>query len=219
MHAILLDLDDTLLDDQYASSRALAAFITANKILLPNLNQADLLKLWRDISKKYWQQFERGELSFLAQRRLRVQAFLGKELSDQSADEAFLPYLISYENSWRCFPEVTDFFALTKHIPKIIVTNGDREQQQYKIKKMNLDIYVEAIITPMDCGYWKPEHGIFQFALDQLDVKAADAAMIGDCIIRDIRPAQELGMRAFQIEPHHPTKNLICALEDLGLIA
>ncbi|MCX7206009.1 MAG: HAD family hydrolase [Proteobacteria bacterium] len=219
MRAILLDLDDTLLDDQYASSQALTAFIDANKALLPDLKYADLLKFWRDISKKYWQQFEQGELSFLAQRRLRVQAFLGKTLSDQAADEAFLPYLISYENSWRWFPEVSDFFALTKLIPKVIITNGDREQQHHKIKKMNLDIYVEAIITPMDCGYWKPEHGIFQFALGQLDVKAADAAMIGDCIIRDIRPAQELGMRTFHIEPHSPTKNLIGALEYLGVIA
>jgi putative hydrolase of the HAD superfamily len=117
------------------------------------------------------------------------------------------------------FQKLLIFFALTKHIPKVIVSNGDREQQQYKIKKMNLDIYVEAIITPMDCGFWKPEHGIFQFALDQLDVKAADAAMIGDCIIRDIRPAQELGMRTFHIEPHHPAKNLISALEYLGVIA
>jgi putative hydrolase of the HAD superfamily len=111
MHAILLDLDGTLLDDQYAASQALAAFIDANKALLPDLKLADLLKFWRDISKKYWQQFERGELSFQVQRRLRVQAFLGKELSDQAADEAFLPYLISYENAWRCFPEVTDFFC------------------------------------------------------------------------------------------------------------
>ncbi|MBY0443690.1 MAG: HAD family hydrolase, partial [Burkholderiales bacterium] len=172
-----------------------------------------------DTSKKYWQQFERGELSFQEQRRLRVQAFLGKGLSDQAADKAFLPYLMSYENAWRCFPEVTDFFALTKHIPKVIITNGDREQQKQKISKMNLDIYVEAVITPMDCGFWKPALGIFQFALDRLNVKATDTAMIGDCIIRDIRPAQALGMRTFHIEPHHPDKNLISALEDLGLIA
>ncbi|MEJ2795050.1 HAD family hydrolase [Iodobacter sp. LRB] len=218
MRAILLDLDDTLLDDQYASSQALTAFIDANKAMLPDLNQADLFRHWREVSKKYWQQFERGELSFLEQRRQRVQAFLGQELSGQAADDAFLPYLITYENSWRCFPEVADFFALTKDIPKVIITNGDREQQQYKTKKMNLDFHVNAVITPMDCNYWKPAHGIFQFALDRLGVKAADAAMIGDCLIRDIRPAQELGMRTFQIEPHHPGKNLISALEELGLI-
>jgi putative hydrolase of the HAD superfamily len=52
----------------------------------------------------------------------------------------------------------------------------------------------------------KPHPTIFQAALDLLDVKPADAVMVGDSVEEDIEGAQAMGMRAILIdrEDRHP---------------
>ena len=212
MQALILDLDDTLLDDRAATRRALSAFIAFHRRALAGESDAESFARWRSLSANHWQRFERGEISFLEQRRSRVCEFLRCSLSYPEADEAFEPYREAYESSWSRVPECDEFLRKTAAIPKVIITNGEREQQLRKVLVSGLQAHVLGTITPKDCGHWKPHHGIFAAALSMLNCEPARCLMIGDDPIRDIHPAQELGMRTFLVEIGNPQRSLLHAI-------
>ena len=84
-----------------------------------------------------------------------------------------------------------------------VVSNGIRDLREF-VAHHRLD--VDAIVDSRSHGRVKPHPTIFQAALDLLDVKPADAVMVGDSIEEDIEGARALGMRAILIdrEDRHP---------------
>lgn len=139
----------------------------------------------------------------MEQRRCRVRDFLGRQLTDEEADEAFLPYAKAYERSWKLLPAAEEFLERTRHIPKVIITNGERGQQLNKVRVTGLSEHVIGVVTPSDCGHWKPHPKIFLAALTMLGATGAECLMVGDDLVRDIEPARKLGMRCFIVEKNH----------------
>ena len=200
MRPILLDLDDTLVDDYGSTAVAFNAFVEAHRGLLYDRGVGVLLDEWRTVFVKHWMRHERGEISFLDQRRDRVREFLSNEFTNAEADAALLPYLQAYEASWRLLPGVEEFLERSADIPKVILTNGNREIQLRKVTVTGLWSHVLDVITPEDCGYWKPAHGMFLAGAHRLGVAPSSCIMVGDDPIRDIAPARELGMACFEVE-------------------
>lgn len=212
VQAILIDLDDTLLDDRAATRHALLAFVAAHRQALPLEDEADAIARWRRIMAAHWTRHERGEISFVEQRRARVRDFLALELNDSAADAAFEPYRLAYESAWSPVPECAEFVRRTALLPKVIVTNGDRSQQLRKIEATGLAEHFLGVVTPEDCGQWKPNPMMFSAALAKLNVDPSACLMIGDDPVRDIEPARRLGMRTFCVATGHPDRSLLHAL-------
>lgn len=63
-----------------------------------------------------------------------------------------------------------------------------------------LDLF-EQVVVSADVGIRKPDLGIFQLALDRMNLKPGEAAYVGDDFIKDILPAREMGMRAIWFPP------------------
>jgi len=84
-----------------------------------------------------------------------------------------------------------------------VVSNGIRDLREF-VAHHRLD--VDAIVDSRSHGRVKPHPTIFQAALGLLDVKPADAVMVGDSVEEDIEGAQAMGMRAILIdrEDRHP---------------
>ena len=158
------------------------------------------LARWQAILDKHWERFETREISFQDQRRCRVREHLGLELDDSATDEAYAVYQCGYEAAWRLLPGVFEFLTRTIDIPKVVVTNGQREVQIRKIRATGLQPHVIGIVTPSDCGHWKPSAAIFEAALDLLQLPASECLMIGDDLSKDIEPARRLGMRSFHVQ-------------------
>jgi putative hydrolase of the HAD superfamily len=197
---ILLDLDDTLVDDHGSTAVAFDAFVKIHRAFLDERDAGALLLEWRTVFTKHWARHERGEVSFMDQRRARVREFLGKHFTDAEADQAFLPYLEAYEASWQLLPGVAEFLARSADVPKVILTNGDRRQQLRKVAATGLSSHVLAVITPEDSGYWKPNHEMFLAGARCLGVIPNECIMVGDDPVRDIAPARELGMTCFEVK-------------------
>jgi putative hydrolase of the HAD superfamily len=197
---LLLDLDGTLIDDRSATRAGYDAFLAHHRPGLEGRARQDLLATWRTIAERHWARHEAGELTFLEYRRARVREFLGAPLGDAEADEAFRPYLAAYEGAWRLLPGVAEFLERTRHVPKVIVTNGDRDQQRYKLERTGLLEHVAGMVTPADCGHWKPAPQIFHAALALLGARAEQCLMVGDDPVRDIEPATRLGMPSVLVE-------------------
>jgi putative hydrolase of the HAD superfamily len=84
-----------------------------------------------------------------------------------------------------------------------VVSNGIRDLTAF-VAHHRLD--VDAIVDSRSHGRVKPHPTIFQAALDLLEVRPADAVMVGDSLEEDIEGARALGMRAILIdrEDRHP---------------
>jgi putative hydrolase of the HAD superfamily len=213
MKLLLLDLDDTLVDDRSAVQAAFGAFVEFHALK----GAVDLLKRWQEISRRHWACFERGETTFQEQRRARVREFLGQSFSDADADAAFEPFWRTYQSTLRVFPDVPDFLARTASLTKVVLTNGEREQQRTKVEMVGLGPHIREVITPMDCGAWKPDPRIFLEALGRYEASPSECAMIGDDELRDIQPALRLGMQAFGVDARDPARTLLQALDALRL--
>lgn len=84
-----------------------------------------------------------------------------------------------------------------------LVSNGIRDLREF-VAHHRLD--VDAIVGSRVHGFVKPHPTIFQAALEQLGVDAADTVMVGDSLEEDVEGARALGMRAILVdrEGRHP---------------
>lgn len=217
--ALLLDLDDTLLDDRGAMADAVLVFRAKHG--LSKSESDDLIAArWDSIGREVWRKMALGELSFVEQRRVRLRETFLLTLSDVDADELFESYLECYQQSWRLLPGVDVFLERTAHLPRAIVTNGHGPQARKKLSLLGLGEVFDAVVTPDDCGgARKPDLKIFRHALDLLDVAPDEVMMIGDNEEADIAPALALGMRCFHVRHQQSgfsiadAANAICSLE------
>ena len=79
-------------------------------------------------------------------------------------------------------------------IPLALVTDADTHHARGRLRKAGLEKFFPVIVTPDQTGSRKPSHCQFLSALDQLQVTAAEALMVGDSLRRDICPCNELGL-------------------------
>jgi putative hydrolase of the HAD superfamily len=75
-----------------------------------------------------------------------------------------------------------------------LVTNGSGEFQRSKIQRFDLNRFFNVISIEGELGVGKPDHSVFLSALEQLGALPTQVWMVGDDLMRDIHPAQELGL-------------------------
>jgi len=84
--------------------------------------------------------------------------------------------------------------------PKIVITNGSSRVQRAKIATVGLLPFVDAVVVSQEFGNPKPHASIFQHALALAGVDVRDAAtavMIGDDPVADVAGAYSVGITAF----------------------
>ena len=198
--AILVDLDDTLIDDRGAMADAVILFRKTHQLCLDEEDHV-ISSRWDEVGRSLWKRMSLGEVGFEEQRRIRLRRTFGLEIPDHEADSLFASYLTFYQASWRTLPGTDGFLLRTSHLPRAIVTNGKGRQARAKLEKLGLASHFEFVVTPDDCGVRKPDARIFLHALRLLGVAPFDALMIGDNEEADIAPALALGMKAFHVIP------------------
>lgn len=211
--AILIDLDDTLADDRFATEQA-ALLLCRSYAIHADKAPADIAARWSEITDKHWKRYRNGETTLQGQRRARLAELIGNPIADAQADQMFAEYISHYESNWRLVPEAKSFLTATSAIPKIIITNGDSEQAARKVSVLELGYHFSAVVTPELAGVSKPNAGIYVHALNLLGVDARDCLMIGDSYENDIAPALALGMAAFHVGSV-TGKSLLDAVHDI----
>ncbi len=64
----------------------------------------------------------------------------------------------------------------------------------------DLDALIAGAVSSANHGYMKPHPSIFEAALRELGVAAADAMMVGDSLSHDVAGARDLGMQAVLLD-------------------
>jgi HAD superfamily hydrolase (TIGR01662 family) len=98
-------------------------------------------------------------------------------------------------------------FELYEDVPEILreltsagvkiglISNSHRPLDEFQ-SHFELREFISAAVSSADHGFMKPHPSIFLSALEQLNVPAADAVMVGDSLQQDIEGALNVGMRA-----------------------
>lgn len=192
-HAILFDLDGTLVDHTSAAHAAL-------QVWSPSIGIEPDFQRWLELDKWGFARFERGETTHLGQRRDRVRAYTGREFTDAQCDEIYTGYLRIYEQSWMAYDDALSCLqrALDTGDPVGILTNGGEVMQQDKMERtgLNLPGLVMLAATTLDSAKPRPE--MYTRALAHLN--ATKATIIGDDWINDVAKPRELGWTAWYID-------------------
>ena len=77
-------------------------------------------------------------------------------------------------------------------LPLCVVANSDRDSLELALHYTQLE--VQAAVTSEDARSYKPDPGIFKYALEVMEVQPAEALFVGDSIYYDMQPAQSVGM-------------------------
>lgn len=207
--AILLDLDDTILDDSSMVHESWREACAGHAHRLAPREPATVVAAIRETSKWFWDDPDRhreGRLQLEAARRQVVQL----ALEELGIDDVELAACIGDAYS-RCrdagiapFPNAIDTVRWLRDSGRrlALLTNGAAIAQRKKILRFELDDLFDAILVEGELGFGKPDQRAYCRALEALDVEPADAWMIGDNLDWDVGAPQKLGMTGVWIDTH-----------------
>jgi putative hydrolase of the HAD superfamily len=78
----------------------------------------------------------------------------------------------------------------------VVVTNGDTETQEAKLRRTGLDQYLADWVISQEAGVRKPNPRIFAIAAERARMRLGGAWMVGDSPEADIGGAAATGMRS-----------------------
>ena len=200
--ALLLDLDDTIVDDSGAVQEAwLNASSACSDTRLPD--EIASVRDW------FWSDADRhriGRLDLPVARRQIVRMAMDRlDIRDERmVDHIASRYEDLRDQALTLIPGAVETiqWLRSKGCKTALLTNGASAAQRRKVVRFNLEPLFDAVLIEgeLECG--KPDHRMFQAALSALDSAPVDAWMIGDNLAWDVAPAKALGMHGIWIDTH-----------------
>jgi putative hydrolase of the HAD superfamily len=199
--AVLFDLDNTLVDLARAEREAAKAFFSENPCLWGNESPEEFADKWQAVTKKHYVLYERGEISIFEQRRRRIrEMYSDPGLSDDRADSRYARYNRCFEEAWRLYPEALDCLERLRSLRLAVISNGDKETQEKKLKRLGISSFFSLRLFPADTGVFKPDPKAFLQACRIMDIPLGDCLSIGDDIEFDIAPCRKIGIEAVLVD-------------------
>jgi putative hydrolase of the HAD superfamily len=198
VHAVLLDLDDTLYDHAATSRRATAATLALEATLVAaglDAVQAENLRQLEDLHRavavgRGWIDDARVE----RWRRILVR-FGGPP---ERATELAMVYRANYHRNESAVDGAVELVraVAARGVPVAIVSNNARDEQVGKLERLGLAPSVRALVVSADHGVAKPDPRLFRIALREVGVAPDAAVHLGDAWETDIVGARAAGVRA-----------------------
>lgn len=223
-HAILFDLDDTLVVFD-AIGRPAWREVCARHATPLGLSEQTLFDAIQEVAREYWSDPERhraGRLRLVETRRLLVLEALrrlGREdrvLASSLADE----YSALQESRVFLFPDaIPTLLALQERGVRLaLVTNGNAVLQRRKIDRFDLARHFSVCLVEGELGFGKPDRRIFEAALRAVMTSPEETWCVGDNLVWDVKGAQALGItgifkdtyrRGLQKSPVRPDRTIL----------
>jgi len=205
--AVLLDLDDTILDDSgnVAHCWREACFAYAGELgaVAPGalLESVERTRAW------FWSDPDRhrsGRLDLDAARREIVRA----SLASFGVDAPELAAKISdhyREQRHLGLEPLADAIETVRWLREsgcrlALLTNGAAAAQRGKVERFQLAGFFDLILIEGELGYGKPDARVYQTALRELGVQPNECWMAGDNLEWDVAAPQRLGIYAIWID-------------------
>jgi putative hydrolase of the HAD superfamily len=199
VRGVLFDIDDTLVDLEYAMTTALR---DVSEHLLPGLDQAGWEKVGRIFTHETTHFFDRylaGELTFNEQRLLRGRAALGHFGVDLGEGDEAHNWLSSYARIQpgyvRAFDDVGPLLDTldAAGVPYGAVSNNVHDYQRAKLDNAGLQ-RIRLLVGTDTVGVPKPHPAIYLEGVRLLGSPAAQTLFVGDNPLLDAEGATGAGL-------------------------
>jgi putative hydrolase of the HAD superfamily len=205
--AVLLDLDDTILDDSGAVSSCWLEACRAHESEMGALDPVVVYDAIERVREWYWADPERhrtGRLGLAAARRevahiaLRDVGLDDPALAQQIGDT----YHSLRDTGLQPFADAIDTVAWLRAsgCRLALLTNGSADMQRNKINRFGLTELFDLILIEGELGFGKPDPRVYERALDTLDVAPRDTWMVGDNLEWDVAEPQRQGIYGIWID-------------------
>ncbi|MFH0884158.1 MAG: TIGR02253 family HAD-type hydrolase [Candidatus Micrarchaeota archaeon] len=188
--AILFDLDNTLinfLEFKIETAKAAAKAMVANG--LPASEVEAYGKIFTVYDEKGIE-YQKTFYEVLKPYDLEI------NLAERIQQAAILAYLQKKFEVLRTYPIVKPTLASLKEDYKLgVVTDAPRNKAWQRLILTGLSDYFDVVVTLDDTLVFKPNPGGFNLALKMLNLAPSECLFVGDNPERDIKGAQEIGMK------------------------
>lgn len=198
---ILLDLDDTILDDSGAAAAAWEQACREHDAPAP------LVDAIREAGAWFWSDPERHRTGradlFEARRKIVATALERLGLDDDGLSTRVATRLNELRDAAISpLPGAIDTLETlrTRGVGLGLVTNGSARHQRWKLERFGLADRFDYIGIEGEAGVGKPEPEAFLRALRALGAAPADAWMVGDNLRFDIGGAQGVGVHGIWVD-------------------
>jgi putative hydrolase of the HAD superfamily len=204
VRALLLDVDDTIVDTQeamvLAGTRAAAA-------IWPHRagEHRAMAQRYYDDPERWFPRYASGDVAFEAMRAGRlaeVAAAFGVEVPDGahlSYEEAYAP---AFRSAQRLFPDVPGLLAAAEgeRLPVALLTNSAQAPTRVKLETLDLVDRFDVVVTTDTLGFGKPDPRVYLEACRLLGAEPDRVLCIGDSIEWDVLGAEAAGLRAVWLD-------------------
>ncbi len=203
--AVLLDLDDTILDDSGGVPECWRAACDAHRV--GDLASGSVLEAIQTASMEYWSDAERHRRGRLDLDRARHEVVVAafRSLGLDAVDVALrisTAYATARHERIRPFDEAVDTVRWLRErgCRLALLTNGAELAQRKKIERFELAALFDVVLIEGALGYGKPDPRVYHTALDALGTPAHEAWMVGDNLEWDVGGPQKLGIVGIWID-------------------
>jgi len=201
IRALLLDLDETLLDDDRGMHEAVRRTTSQLVQEVSDIDAELLTRVYVEESRSFYSATGLPTVGSGAD-GITARTAQWRSALDRCAihDDAIVErtvalYAAARHDTYQLFPDVLPFLEATAGRYSVaIVTNGAADIQREKIVVTGLDRHIATIVVSGEIGFWKPEPAIFEGALRRLNVPASAASHVGDSYASDVVGARAAGV-------------------------
>jgi len=203
--ALLLDVDDTLIDTR---SAMLAAGQAAVGQLWPHVgaqvHHAAAVR-FHDDPRGFFGRFSAGEMDFAQMRQARVAdlvEFFCLELVDEVNGRFEDAYAPAFSANVRVFDDVWPLIeaAAAAGIPMGVLTNSSAHYTRHKLEITGLAGVFAVVATTDSLGFGKPDARAFHHACTLLGSAPAQTVYVGDHVEIDAIAAEQAGLSAVWLQ-------------------
>ena len=210
---VFFDLDHTLWDFE---KNSLLTFKKIFNTLDIKISLSNFIKTYRPINLEFWKLFRENKISRdeLRNERLRLTFLkLNVKIHDHQIvkiSDMYFNYLSDFSFLHEGTFDLLNF--LKKKYSLHIISNGFEDIQKRKVKNSGLYKFFDNIFTSEGIGYKKPNSKIFEFVLNEVNIKPVSAVMIGDSKEADIIGALNFGLNAIHFNSNNENTHDLCII-------
>lgn len=190
---VLFDLDNTLMDFSRASKKAFSSAFKDYGFKEAKGHYA----IYEQYNHAVWKDFEDGKIDAITLRRKRFDDFFlslrMKGIDGMEFNSVYLDWLVEHSFMLEGAVELLD--AIHGKAKMAIITNGLKEVQRRRIKRLGIEKYFDVIVVSDEEGVSKPSKAYFDIVLERCGYPDKSSVLvIGDSLNSDMRGGNENGM-------------------------
>lgn len=192
--AVLLDVDNTLLDFNLCAKAAMQAGMAAWGLAFDD----SMFPVFQRINNQLWHEIEKGVITKQELYRVRwpmIFSALGVDADGEAFEQLFRQYVSESCVQVQGAMELLRY--LSRKYPLYAASNASQNQQLKRLANAGMLGYIRQVFSSEHLGANKPARAFFDGCFRALaPLKPAECVMIGDSLYADVEGAKNYGLHA-----------------------